>query len=779
MAKPNTDIPKDKRKVVCIYLPYIPSSDVGALFDTKWKISMWKLFNHVLDDMVESVREPFSLEMYAVENNVYVTMVGGETALKYLSAGIYSYYGDCEIREVEDYAYQLDEDSVFSTADMVLSRSDIYPLQDAQAFAYDSLQPIVTSLSSLPHHDRMLVQMICLPIKDSILNQLDLWSERHTARLLRAFRFRSYFRQDLDPIKVHQKASAKAEAKGAAAPPGPTELELKGPRVKTEDKIKEKALMPMFWCNYRFTAISQVAPGEERKDVQKRLAGHVREVANTMKVYNTLDENSWKLVPRPASKDSLRRVQERVLSNPFRLSAKEVTTFWHTPKQGVIPNSATVVSRKGPPPSNLPIAQGDSQISFFAQTTFRDQFVPFGIRRFDRRRHFYIVGKSGSGKSCLLQLLIKNDIEHGFGAALLDPHGDLVDSVLRMIPEHRVKDVVVFDPSDVAYPPAFNPLAVVRKDIQIQSTLGFIDVFRRVFGSDWNESMDQVLRYSTLTMMSTPGASIVALRRLLSDPSYRASVVSQVADPSVRRFWESEFVSRQGDFEGRAVAPLLNRLDQLLATDMIRNVLSQSTSLLNFREFMDNRKIVLMKVSKGVLGIENATLLGSLLITKIFEAALSRADIPEESRQDFYFYVDEFQNFANRSFADILSEARKYRLCLTMANQFLDQLSGEVRQNIFGNIGNFLSFRVGANDADVVGQELQPRFGASDVLNLAFREFYLKMTVDGELGETFSARSLDVPQLGIGSGFVDAVISQSRAKYSVPVSQAIGLRSHE
>jgi hypothetical protein len=303
-------------------------------------------------------------------------------------------------------------------------------------------------------------------------------------------------------------------------------------------------------------------------------------------------------------------------------------------------------------------------------------------------------------------------------------------------------------------------------------TLSFIDTFKRVFGAAWSDKMDHLVRYSTIALLNIPGTSIVSLRRLLSDDEFRAQVVSRSTDESVRRFWEVEFPSRRGEFEAGPVSQLLNRLDELLATDMMRNILGQPTNSFDFREFMDNRKIVLFKISKGVLGAENASLLGSLIIWKLYEAAMSRADQSVESRQDFYFYVDEFQNFASSSFGEILSESRKYRLCMTFANQYLGQFPGDVKASVFGNIANLIAFRTGAEDAGAVANELKPRLGADDLLNLPLREFYVKMSVDGEVQEAFSGQTLDLDQPANASQNAQAIVDSSRKRYSTPLAQA-------
>jgi len=299
--------------------------------------------------------------------------------------------------------------------------------------------------------------------------------------------------------------------------------------------------------------------------------------------------------------------------------------------------------------------------------------------------------------------------------------------------------------------------------------MSFLDSFKRVFGADWSERMDHVLRYAMLGLVSVPGCNLVSLRRMLSDDAFRGEIVRQARDESVKRFWLRDFVARRKEFEEGPISRLLNRLDELLVTDTMRRILGQPTNLFDFRDFMDNQKIVLLKISKGDLGSENASLLGSLLIWKIYEAAMSRADIPVENRQDFYLYADEFQNFATHAFGEILSEARKYNLSLTLANQYLGQLPDDVQRTIFGNVANLLSFRVGADDALRLAAEFAPEFEDSDLLSLPIRDFYLKTSIDGQVHFPFSGRTVDLHYPPADQDSVQECIATSRRKYCQPV----------
>jgi len=735
-------------RVVCIHIPRGGTSDAAssaadAIYATKCENVPPTNFWHQLEDLAESIWEPFSLEYYSSGNIVYVCMAGSDSILDYLTTGIYTWMGSAEIRDVEDYTYNITPNTVAVGMDLKMWRPDIYPLVEWRMLKIAAIAPTLTALSQLPDGDRVLVQVVVKPLRDSPALHLSLAAARSTESLVNKMRPRNWLRKGL-----------------------PNE---------TWNLIKKKCVSHLFKINYRVSAFCEApdhADTETINAIEERLANHVIASADATKHFNTVDQNRLLRGRIERGKSVVQRAQSRSFIKPFRVSSAELATIWVPPGVGAIPNTAQVLSRKAPPPVGLPTNVKDSQISFFGHTNYRDTVIPFGIRRFDRRRHTYIVGKSGSGKSCLLQLLVRNDIEQGFGCAVLDPHGDLVDDILKLVPKHRANDVVIFDPSDSAFPPSFNPFYAVKPELKTRVTMSFVDAFRRVFGSAWSERMDHVLRYAVLGLVNLPGASILSLRRMLADDAFRSEVVRQASDESVKRFWLREFSARRKDFEEGPLSRLLNRLDELLAMETMRNIFGQSKSLFDFREFMDSRKIVLLKISKGVLGSENAELLGTMLIWKIYEAAMSRADTSLENRQDFYFYIDELQNFATESFGEILSESRKYRLCLTLANQYLGQLSAPIRRTVFGNVANFLSFRVGAEDAGLVANELAPKFGTEDVVNLALREFYAKISINGEVQESFSGRTLDVRYLPESEQAASTCIENSRARYCLPVSKA-------
>ena len=714
--------------------------------EVEWKIFPYKLFCHQIDDLVESIWDPFSLELYAANKMVYVCMAGPDHILDLLTTGIYAWMGGAEVRDVEDYTQTIGPNTMVVGAEMGLWRPEIYPLKDASSIVTDSMVPIVTPLSQIAASDRMVYQIVVRPLRDTARLHLSLALKRAEENFVRHLRARSWLK--------------------------------KGLAVNSQKLIQDKCTGNLSSVSFRIASLTDLPPNVSKADrasAYKRMCDNVETIATAMKSFNSNDENRFVMGRLESSKSFNSRLLERKFYKPFKLSSIEVSSIFHPPSLATLPNTAMVLSKKAPPPKNLPTAVTDPDICTFGTVNYRDLSTKFGIKRFDRGRHLYVVGKSGSGKSCLLQLLVRNDMERGLGCAVIDPHGDLIDDIIKLVPKHRVKDVVIFDPSDVNFPPSFNPMDPVRPELRVRVALSFLDAFKRVFGGDWSQKMDHVLRYAMLGLLGVPGSNIWSLRRMLADEQFRGEIVRRATDESVKRFWLRDFAARRQEFEEGPISRLLNRLDELLASENIRNILGQPANAFNFRSFMDTGKIVLIKISKGHLGSENATLLGTLIIWKIYEAAMSRADMPSENRKDFYLYVDEFQNFGTDSFSEILSESRKYNLALTFANQYLGQLPLSIRKTVFGNVANFLSFRVGSDDAGVVAQEFTPHFGDEDLLNLPLREFYLKMSIDGQVQDSFSGRTIDLKHPGDDENYAEECIAHSRKTYCRTLEQVRSL----
>ncbi len=409
---------------------------------------------------------------------------------------------------------------------------------------------------------------------------------------------------------------------------------------------------------------------------------------------------------------------------------------------------------------------GKNQITPFAVTDYRDIRKRFGIKEKNRRGHMYVIGKTGTGKTTLIENMIISDIKAGNGLALIDPHGDLAEDLLNFIPKRRIKETIYFNPSDLEYPIAFNPLEKVDPDHRHLVCSGLISVFKKIWHESWGPRMEHILRNAILALLDYPDSTLLDLPPMLVDKDFRKRVLEKVTNLQVRNFWFTEFEKYSAWFRSEAVAPIQNKVGQFLATPLIRNIVGQSRSSIDFRKIMDEGKILIVNLSKGRIGEDNCALLGAMIVTKIQLAALSRGDIPEWERRPFYFYVDEIQNFLTQSFCDILSEARKYGLCLTLTHQYIEQLEEEVRCAVFGNVGTLITFRIGARDAQFLEKEFFPVFDGTDLVNLPNYHIYLKLMINGVTSNPFSAITLLPPE--IKTSHKKKIIKVSRKKFARP-----------
>jgi hypothetical protein len=409
-------------------------------------------------------------------------------------------------------------------------------------------------------------------------------------------------------------------------------------------------------------------------------------------------------------------------------------------------------------------------ITYFAETDSRNKRVPFGIKAGDRSRHMYLIGKTGMGKSTVLENMTIQDIQNGNGLAFLDPHGKTADLFLEYIPEHRKKDVVYFAPFDTDFPISFNVMEDVGADKRHLVANGLMSAFKKIWVDAWSARMEYILNNTILALLEYPDSTLIGVNRMFADKDYRKEVVSKVTDTSVKAFWNDEFAKYNDKYAQEATAAIQNKIGQFISNPMVRNIIGQTKSTFDFRDIMDQKKIVIINLSKGRMGEANANLLGSMIITKIYLAAMSRADVSEsvlDGLPNFYLYVDEFQNFANESFADILSEARKYKLNLTVAHQYIEQMSEEVRAAVFGNVGTMVTFRVGAYDAEVLEKEFAPEFTMEDLVNLGRFQIYLKLMIDGVSSSPFSAATLPQIEKPIVS-YAKEIVDLSRAQFAKP-----------
>lgn len=406
------------------------------------------------------------------------------------------------------------------------------------------------------------------------------------------------------------------------------------------------------------------------------------------------------------------------------------------------------------------------EITSVGYTNFRSQKVRFGIKVDDRRRHVYLIGKTGSGKTNLLETMLIEDIAAGRGVGIIDPHGESAEKILDFIPEERMGDVIYFNPADLERPIAFNPLERVGDEHRHLVASGIMSVFKKIWVDAWSARMEYILNNALLALLEYPDSTLLEILRLFSDKEYRRKIVDGLKDPVIKGFWVNEFAKYTQRLETESLASIQNKVGQFVSNPLIRNIIGQPHSSINMRQIMDERKIFIANLSKGRIGEDNSALLGAMLMTRLQLAAMSRVDVPEEQRPDFFLSVDEFQNFATKSFAVILSEARKYHLDLTIAHQYVEQLDEDVRPAVFGNVGTIIVFRIGAADAEFLEKEFEPEFMAGDLVNLPKYHFYARLMIDGMASRPFSASTIP-PLPKSADSFKEVIIEDSRNHYGV------------
>ncbi len=470
----------------------------------------------------------------------------------------------------------------------------------------------------------------------------------------------------------------------------------------------------------------------------------------------------------------LKRIKNRT-TNYFErrhqvLNAQELATLWHPPGylMGGIKNIAWGKMLAGEPPENLPVADNvtDEQkknVNFFAKAEFKNKETIYGIKDEDRRKHVYIMGKTGAGKSTLIANMAIDDIRKDRGIGIIDPHGDLSETILDFIPKRRINDVVYLEPFDTERPFSLNVLEIKNKQQKDLVSSGIVSIFYKLYKDSWGPRLEYILRNVILTLLETPDATLIDILSLLAHNDYRKKVVAHLQDPVLKNFWEKEFARMPDRLKAEAISPIQNKVGQFITSKMIRNILGKPKSSVDLEQIMNEGKILILNLSQGKLGEDNASLLGAMIITQIQLAAMNRSFVKESERKDFFLYVDEFQNFATSSFIKILSEARKYRLSLTLANQYIEQLDEDVVHAIFGNVGTLISFVVGARDAYVLTKEFAEIYTENDLVSLGKFEIVQKLCIDGMTSAPFPAKTLPLPALKNENA--QKIIRLSKEKY--------------
>ncbi len=520
--------------------------------------------------------------------------------------------------------------------------------------------------------------------------------------------------------------------------------------------IKEKISFPGFKVTIRVAANS--------KDIQKALL-------SSFGVFSRSDGNSFS-IRRPGmfgKPKALRRLWERSLSDSQVLNISELATVWHLPSDKIKTSSiAWGTAVLSEPPENLPTAEGKTEaemqeINFFGKALYKNHEVTFGIKNRDRQRHIWTVGKTGTGKSTLIATMAVDDLKKGRGLAVIDPHGELCETLMEYVPSERLNDVIYFNPADREFPIALNPLEVVNKDEAELVVSGIVSIFYKLFGTSWGPRLEYILRNTLLTLAYIPSTTLEDVITILTNASFRQRIIDQTTDPVLKNFWVNEFNKMPDKLREESISPILNKVGQFVSSPLIRRIIGQPKSSIRLEEVMDEGKILFANLSQGRLGEDNAALLGAMIITKIQLAAMRRVDIREELRRDFYLYVDEFQNFATTSFVKILSEARKYRLNLYLANQYMAQIPEEVQSAILGNAGSMIAFAVGASDAEIIGKEFSEVFSQGDLVNLSRFQVAIKLMIDWHVTRPFFAHTLPLPDTKLQTR--EAVIESSRLRW--------------
>ena len=685
------------------------------------------------------VQEHLSFEIASSGNQIRFFVWTPKVLQSFVEGQIYSQYPSVQIyRMKEDYVDRRDKYPVAYSAEVTLTENDALPIKTFESFEVDPLAGITGTLAKLNPNggEELWIQILTRPVPDSWHQKTDSW--------VRAVKAGKSF----DLFHIDWQWFAQIIAALWRPPEGGTEqpvtVEL-SERDKTRiSKAEEKATKLGFEVKIRLVYV-----GNDQTSAKLNMQALV----GTFKQFNSTNLNGFKMLGGTFDKAALDAYKERQFtSNGFILNISELASVYHLPHTNVeTPNIVWASSKTAEPPAKLPMLTGDpsfdENISAFGLTDFRGIKHQFGMYRRDRSRHVYIIGQTGSGKSGLLTLFALSDIYHNQGYCIIDPHGDLAMDNLKFIPESRIKDVVYFNPADTQYPMAFNPLEVYDPARKPNISSEVIGVLKRMFGDSWGPRLEHILRYTLLALLDRPQTTLLDISRMLTDKDFRKETLSYCKDVTVLQFWKQEFGSWGDKQVTESVAPVLNKVGAFTANPIIRNIIGQPKSSFDIRKIMDEGKILVVNLSKGLIGEDNAAILGAFLVTKVQLAAMSRSDIANvEDRRPFYLYVDEFQNFATDSFAVILSEARKYGLNLTVANQYTSQMTEAVRDAVFGNVGTTISFRVSADDAPILSKQFEPVFEAQDLLNLNNRHFVVSMIINGEKTPAFSATTLSIPK---------------------------------
>ncbi|MCL5970794.1 MAG: type IV secretion system DNA-binding domain-containing protein [Patescibacteria group bacterium] len=673
---------------------------------------------------------PFSLEIAVIDQMIHFYISIPSKYQTFIESQLVSQYPKALITKVKDYLPDLfKSDPTLSLGQMKLNASNLYPLRTTKDFKdVDPMSSFLGVLSKNQPGDVVCVQFLLRAVNSG-------WQSAGT-RAMEKYK-------DKDGV-THTNPYSKV--------------------------ITEKIAINGFKTAIR---IAVNAPTKERS------FHFLHEIANSFSSFNNPSGNSLSLKRphfwrRQRLINAMLKRSRRFMPTGQILNVQELATIFHFPteKLATIHNISWHKTILSEPPETLPIAEGltdeeKSDINFIARTEFKNKSMVFGIKGEDRRKHVYIIGKTGTGKSTLIANMVINDIRNKRGMAIIDPHGDLCETLLDYIPSFRINDVVYLDPSDTEYTFSLNPLEVQNAAQKELVVSGFVSIFKKIYGLSWGPRLEYILRNTVLSVIDLPDATMLMIPEMLTNDSFRHKALEHIQDPILRSFWVNEFEQMHPRLKSEAMSPILNKVGQFISSNTMRNVVKNPKSTIDLEKVMNEGKILLMNLSQGKIGEDNAALLGAMTITKFQLAAMNRVHMKESDRRDFYLYVDEFQNFATQSFIKILSEARKYRLNLILANQYIAQIPEDVRAAIFGNAGTMLSFIIGATDGAYMAKEFGERFKEEDLLALGNYQAIIKLSIEGITQPPFLCFTLPLPRSVTQSR--EKVIRSSRERYMKPV----------
>lgn len=746
---------KQEYQILLLKVP--KNNEKGALSAEQLYSSLHGIYRDKWSRFVEgSLQEHISFEIVSSSKYIKFYVYAPKNLVEFVEGQLYAQYPTLLVEKVDDYVneYKYDDRS-YASCELVLDRDQAYPIRTFETFEVDPLAGITAVMSKLGDiNNQIWLQFLMRPADNS-------WQKNSLSQVakirgqLSGTNIVDYFFNLSSLLFKHIVSSGSDSVQSNSSVKS-----LSGPETEAIGAIEKKVTKLGYQVKIRIITF-----GDNPADAKSKL----QSVISTFKQFNITNLNGFSarriIINNNSEVESYKK--RSFWNNGYILNVSELASLFHLPSINVAtPAIVWSTSKVAEPPSNLPTVQNTVQedLTVFAKTDFRGLENNFGILTEDRSKHLYIVGKTGMGKTSLLQNMVIDDIRKGRGVAVVDPHGDFVDTVLNYIPSYRINDVVLFDAGDRENPVAFNLLENVADDYKPIIASGLIAVFKKIWGDSWGPRLEHILRYTFLALLDYPGSTFLSVPRILTDENFRNVVIEKIKDPIVRDFWQTEFAGYTEKMRQEAISPIQNKIGQFLASPTIRNIVGQPVTSMNIRDIMDSKKIFLVKVAKGVVGEDNSALLGAMMITKIQLAAMSRADTPIDKRVPFNLFVDEFQNFATESFASILSEARKYSLNLHVANQYIDQMEDEVREAVFGNVGTLITFRVGASDSDYLSKEFAPVFTPEDITNLEKYHIYLRMTINGISSPPFSAVTLPLPSSQTSSK--EKAIHGSRERYS-------------